>query len=78
MGCVESGAVVRLRYSFKLGPVKGWAQSDQDHSYPRFMHSDNTVTIEAQPVGICDPAAEVTSVRARSAKCLFLWCSGWR
>ena len=78
IGSVESGAVVRLRYSFKLGRVIGCADRDVDHSYPRFVHSDGTVTIEAQSVGICDPAGELTSVGARSARCLFLWHCGRR
>jgi hypothetical protein len=75
--CTESGAEVDLTYSFKLGPAIGCGEGGVDSSYPRFTHSGDIITIEAQPYLICDPAAEVSRVRARSAKCLFLWHCGW-
>jgi Gram-negative bacterial TonB protein C-terminal len=76
--CTESGADVDLTYAFKLGPAIGCGEGGVDSTYPRFTHSGDRITIEAQPYLICDPAAEVTRVPARSGKCLFLWHCGWR
>jgi hypothetical protein len=72
--CTQAGARVRLIYSFKLGPAITCEESGIDSSYPRFTHSGDTITVEAQPWGTCDYAARL---RVRSAKCLFLWRCGF-
>ena len=73
--CARSDVRVRLTYSFKLGPAIECEENGVDSSHPRFTHSGDTITIGAQPWGTCDYAARL---RARSAKCLFLWRCGWR
>jgi hypothetical protein len=70
--CTQSSVQMRLTYSFKLGPAITCEAADS--SYPRFTHSGETIAIEAQPFGTCDPAG---SSRKRSLKCLFLWRCGW-
>jgi len=74
--CGQTGAQVRLTYSFKLGPAITCAENGHgpDSSYPRFTHSGDTMTIEAQPWGTCDYAARL---QRRSIRCLFLWRCGW-
>jgi len=77
-GCTASGAKFHLTYSFRLGPPIGCSVGEADKSIPRFTYTSDVVTIEAQPHTVCDPAAEITRVRARSPFCLFLWRCGWR
>jgi len=40
--------------------------------------SGELIRITAKPYMLCDPAATITRVRARSLKCLYLWPCGWR
>ncbi len=50
------------------------ADSKQGQPTPGVTQSENHVTLVAQPVCLCDPAADI--VKVRSAKCLYLWkCS---
>jgi hypothetical protein len=74
-GCNGSITSFRVTYRFELGPAL-YCDLARDSSYPRVTQSTDTVTIADQPFGTCDPA--VDRIRARSAKCLFLWKCGWR
>jgi hypothetical protein len=49
-----------------------------DPSYPRVSESADGVTFTGLAFGTCDPAVSVEKVRARSAKCLYIWKCGWR
>lgn len=44
-----------------------------DTSYPRVTSDSDVVTISAEAMPICDPAAEIP---VRSARCLWLWRCG--
>ena len=81
--CSEAGTSYRLVYTFQLGPTKyceetdGGSSNDQrQQHYPQVSQSQNRVTVVDQPVGTCDPAAELRKVR--SVKCLYLWRCGSR
>ena len=75
-GCEENSSKLRMTYRFQLGETVYC--SNPDSSYPRVAQSDNTITMTDRPSGTCDLAATIERVRARSAKCLFLWKCGWR
>jgi TonB family protein len=76
-GCNGSTTSFRVTYRFEFGPAL-YCPETRDSSYPRVTQSMDTVTIADQPFGTCDPASVIERVRARSAKCLFLWKCGWR
>jgi TonB family protein len=74
--CNGQNSAFQLIYRFELGP--SITCDSPDNSYPRASHSENIVTIAAQPFGTCDPAATFDRIHVRSARCLFLWKCGWR
>jgi hypothetical protein len=76
-GCNGSITSFRVTYKFELGPTL-YCDLARDSSYPRVTQSTDTVTIADQPIGTCDPEGAINKVRARSARCLFLWKCGWR
>jgi len=51
---------------------------EPDRSQPRISQSAGTVTVAGEAAGTCDPEGTVGKVRARSAKCLYLWKCSWR
>jgi TonB family protein len=62
-----------LTYRYEFAP--GVPCSPRDNSYPRITSSQVTITVQDQPVWLCDPGGSV-SKRVRSAKCLYLWKCG--
>jgi hypothetical protein len=79
--CGQEVRSFRVLYSFQLGPtsyctaVSGTSKADENQeSYPQVMQSQNHITVIDQPVGTCDPAADLRKVR--SIKCLYLWKCG--
>ena len=58
-----------LVYKFLLNERA--CNQEPDPSYPRIKTDSNTITIAAQSVPACDPAAE--QIHTRSWKCLYLW-----
>jgi TonB family protein len=74
--CSETAPPFKIVYRFQLAePLSCLEQSDS--SYPRITQSLDTITIIDRTTQTCDPAATIEKVRARSAKCLFLWECGW-
>ena len=77
--CSESGASIRLLFTFQLVGPEHCCTATEDNSktnqpsqpVPRVIQLQNHVTVVDQPVCICDPAADVR--RVRSLKCLYLW-----
>jgi TonB family protein len=77
-GCTEQFNEYRLVYTFN---IEGECECEPRETpsikkepqlaYPQFPDAQNRVTIVAQVLCICDPAA--TKIRVRSAKCLYLW-----
>lgn len=68
-----SGGAYQVTYRFVLDePTK----CDRDTSYLRLKYDRNLVTITEQPALICDQIVEITTVRSRSVKCLYLWRCG--
>jgi len=65
----------QLIYKFVLDDPRG---CDRDPSYPHISQDANIITIAQEAALLCDPTSEITQVRARSVKCLFLWECGWR
>lgn len=65
--------VYHVAYRFIFNTTQK-CNEERDSSYPHVNYESDSVTIEAQPYLICDPS----SVRVRSAKCLFLWRCGWK
>jgi hypothetical protein len=75
--CQQPTNSFKLIYRFELGETL-FCTMTRASGYPRVTQSANVITIADQPFGTCDPAANIEKVRARSAKCLFLWRCGWR
>ena len=77
-GCIEPITSFELVYTFKLGD--SYCPSDSDKQVEvKFLsvtQIQNHVTIFDRPIAMCDPTAQFTGIRIRSAKCLYLWkCS---
>jgi TonB family protein len=75
VGCSADSRQFRMVIGYELTEPQC---EEADKSYPRVSQSVGTITITGQPVIICDPEATVEKVRARSAKCLYLWKCSWR
>jgi TonB family protein len=73
-GC-EGSTTMHMTYRFVLGDAIYC--EGPDRSYPRIAFSEGTVTITDRPFGTCDVGSS-TKIRARSARCLFLWKCGWK
>jgi len=71
-----TGDLTSFSITYRFEMVEGPPCAVHDDSYPRIAQSQNTITIQEQPVWLCDPAAD--RVRARSAQCLYLWKCVWR
>jgi len=79
--CGEA-ATVRLVYTFQLagsesccmGTERSGKDDKPDQILPRVIQSENHVTVVDRPACCCDPAVQITRVRA--AKCLYLWRCG--
>jgi TonB family protein len=67
----QKGQVYELTYVFELQFLN--CGEALDTSYPRVKSDSNIITISAQSMPICDPAAEIP---VRSARCLWLWRCG--
>jgi len=65
----------KVIYDFTLDDPKG---CDRDPSYPKTKIESNTVQVTELAFMICDPAGNISRIRFRSAKCLFLWRCGSR
>jgi hypothetical protein len=75
--CQQSTNSFKLIYRFELGETL-YCTATRASGYPRVTQLADVITIADQPMGTCDPAGTVEKVRARSARCLFLWQCGWR
>jgi TonB family protein len=81
-GCTGQFKKYRLVYTFN---IEGECEcepretpsikKEPQQAYPQFPDAQNRVTVVAQVLCICDPAA-TTKIRVRSAKCLYLWRCG--
>lgn len=65
--------VYELTFMFKLKVLDCGEAADSSNPQAQFMA--NAITITAQSVPICDPAADQ---RVRSAKYLYLWRCAWK
>jgi TonB family protein len=80
-GCTELFNKYRLVYTFN---IEGECEcepretpsikKEPQQTYPQFPDAQHRVTVVAQVLCICDPAA--TRIRVRSVKCLYLWRCG--
>jgi len=61
-----------LTYRFKM-VFLDCDQAPDSGGFPHIQYGSNLITITAQAVPICDPAADL---RVRSIKCLYLWRCG--
>jgi TonB family protein len=69
--CQNALTTFSLVYSFQQAPSPGWPCPE--NAGPRITHIENRVTITTEP-SLVDPY--FVNVRARSAKCLYLWSCG--
>jgi TonB family protein len=74
--CASGATQFQLVESYEL--TDPYFCEPPDKSYPRVSQSAGIITITGQPAGTCDPEGTVEKVRARSAKCLYMWKCGWR
>jgi TonB family protein len=70
------GGLTAFSFTYKFEFIPGPPCSPHDDSYPRIAQSQNTITVQEQPVWLCDPASDVTKIR--SARCFYLWKCGRR
>jgi TonB family protein len=75
-GCAGPSRPFRVVFNYELTAANYCGEPDK--SYPRISQSVGTVTIAGESAGTCDPETTVEKVRARSAKCLYLWKCSWR
>ena len=81
--CSEALTVYSLVYTFELTTAEKCCEATEDsadaeqskRSRAGVVQSQHHITILADPACICDPSAHI---RARSAKCLYLWKCGIR
>jgi TonB family protein len=81
--CTEQFNKYRLVYTFN---IEGECEcepretpsikKEPQQAYPQFSDAQHRVTVVAQVLCICDPAA--TKIRVRSVKCVYLWRCGFR
>lgn len=77
--CGDTGAIIRMLYSFKIIPTPTCSHSKDANvlSAPERevaqTPSLNHITVEAPQFCTMDPAADITSRKSRSWKCLYLW-----
>jgi hypothetical protein len=84
--CKDAAKQFRMSYSFEIGEVITCAETEPiapatsqvPVSYPRISQSASTVTVVDRAFGTCDPEVTLSKIRARSAKCLYLWRCGWQ
>jgi hypothetical protein len=82
--CTEGVTVLRIVYSFQLGPMKSCAQTPttpdvehHDESYPQVIQSIDHITLVDEPIRNCD--VEIFSAKkVRAARCLYFWRCGVR
>ena len=83
-GCTEQQQLTKYRlvYTFEIeGACECEPKETQsnkkepEQAYPRISDAQHRVTVVAQILCICDPAATITR-RVRSLKCLYLWKCG--
>ena len=79
-GCTEQLTSYRLVYTFEIeGECECEPKETQsnkkepEQTYPRIFDAQHRVTVVAQILCICDPAA---TTKVRSLKCLYLWKCG--
>jgi TonB family protein len=72
--CKEAVTAYQLTYTFERKDngdcCTAYSQT------PNVVQSQGHVTITSGTMCICDPSGEVTRVKARSARCLYLWRCG--
>jgi len=80
-GCTEEFNKYRLVYTFNIeGECEcepretSSIKREPQQAYPQFPDTKHRVTVVAQVLCFCDPAA--TKIRVRSVKCLYLWRCG--
>lgn len=78
--CGTAPARFQLTYRFVLGPPRDCSvpESGSSSQLPKVSQTANTIVIQDQSPGTCDPAVSLDTVRARSLRCFFLWKCGWR
>lgn len=76
VGCAGTSGPFRVVFNYELTATNDCGEPNK--SYPRISELAGTVTIAGESAGTCDPEETVEKVRARSAKCLYLWKCGWR
>ena len=84
--CKDAAKHFRVTYSFEIGEIITCAEAEPvapvtsqvPVSYPKISQSASTVTVVDRAFGTCDYEATLSKVRARSAKCLYLWRCSWR
>jgi hypothetical protein len=84
--CFQAFEQLLITYEVKLeGAVDCSENVPESHaltpaiaSYPQIVQEEHTVTIIDQTRVLCDPAATISRVQIRSARCLYLWRCGWR
>jgi TonB family protein len=79
-GCTDQFKEYRLVYTFNIeGECEcepretSSIKKEPQQAYPQFPDAQHRVTVIAQIVCICDPAA---TIRVRSVKCFYLWRCG--
>jgi hypothetical protein len=77
-GCTEAETPYAMVYTFQFGAIHATevpSNDGQAHEI-RVTESQNHVTVLAEPLGIICAYTSTLGIRARSAKCLYLWrCS---
>ncbi|MGB6193246.1 MAG: energy transducer TonB, partial [Terracidiphilus sp.] len=63
----------RLVYRFVLDET---TKCEHDDSYPRVKHEANLVIVTEQNIPMCDYGVVYSTIRFRSARCLYLWKCG--
>ena len=69
--CNEDGHSYSLTYAFKVADSGNCCTAHE--RLPEVTQSSGLITISAPALCICDPAASITRLKRRSAKCLYLW-----
>jgi hypothetical protein len=73
-GCTQIATPYAMVYTFELAANS--AQGPHNNNEEAVTQSQNHVTVVAEPLGIICAYTSTLRIRARSAKCLYLWkCS---
>lgn len=77
-GCTADTTPFEVTFRFEAVPPLDCEDAASPVAPNVEVSSGGVVVMTAQAQMFCDPAIDISRIRVRSIKCLFLWKCGWR